>query len=274
MALYIVPTPIGNLQDITERAVVVLRRVDFIIAEDSRYSQKLLNHFNIKKRIISHYRPKEETQAEKILALLTGQDGALITDSGTPAISDPGFILIAKAIARNIPVIPLPGPTAFVPALVASGIDPRRFIFLGFPPRGRNDLHTFCKSLAPLPYTMVFYESPRRSEEFLRSAAAVFGARPFALAKELSKKHETIIRGRLDEWPQALKDQTILGEIVIVIAGTGAKAHPVEPPPLLRSIEDVYVYFRERHGLGKNLLKKILMQKKAKKAAKRGSDAG
>jgi 16S rRNA (cytidine1402-2'-O)-methyltransferase len=273
MALYIVPTPIGNLQDITERAVVVLRQVDFIIAEDSRYSQKLLNHLKIKKRIISHYRPKEETQAEKILALLSGRDGALITDSGTPAISDPGFILIAKAIAKNIPVIPLPGPTAFVPALVASGIDPRRFIFLGFPPRGRNDRRDFCKSLAPLPYTMVFYESPRRCEEFLRSAAAEFGARPFALAKELSKKHETIVRGRLDEWPEALKDETILGEVVIVIAGCGAQARPVEPPPLLQSIEDVYAYFRERHGVGKNQLKKILMQKKAKKTAERRSDA-
>ena len=148
MALYIVPTPVGNLGDITRRAVEVLARVDFIIAEDSRYSRKLLNHLQIHKKIVSHYRPKEETQAEKIVAMLAGQDGALITDSGTPAISDPGFILVRKAIAAGIAVIPLPGPTAFIPALVASGIDPRRFLFLGFPPAAGAMLRRFCASLA------------------------------------------------------------------------------------------------------------------------------
>jgi 16S rRNA (cytidine1402-2'-O)-methyltransferase len=271
MALYIVPTPIGNLNDITRRAIEVLGRVDFIIAEDSRYSQKLLNHLQIKKKIISHYRPKEETQADKIIALLENQDGALITDSGTPAVSDPGFILIRKAIARHIPVIPLPGPTAFVPALVASGIDPQRFIFLGFPPRRQNDLLRFFKSLAGLPYTMVFYESPRRVEKFLQNAAAVFGERPFAISKELSKKHEKIIRGRLDEWPAVLKDETILGEMVMVIAGNPqVQAH--EPAPALQSIEDIFAYFRERHGLGKNQLKKILMKKKFKNNAGRHHD--
>jgi len=272
MALYIVPTPVGNLQDITRRAIDVLSRVDFIIAEDSRYSQKLLNHLQIKKKIISHYRPKEETQAEKIVSLLATQDGALITDSGTPAISDPGFILIRKAIALSIPVIPLPGPTAFIPALVASGIDPQQFLFLGFPPRRQNDLRRFFKSLAPLPYTLVFYESPRRVEKFLQNAAAVLGERRFAMAKELSKKHEKIIRGRLDEWPAALKDEIILGEMVMVIAGN-PQVQTLEPAPSLQSIEDIYAYFRERHGLGKNQLKKILMKKKIKKAAKRHTHA-
>jgi len=272
MALYIVPTPVGNLQDITRRAIDVLSRVDFIIAEDSRYSQKLLNHLQIKKKIISHYRPKEETQAEKIVSLLENQDGALITDSGTPAISDPGFILIRKAIALGIPVIPLPGPTAFIPALVASGIDPQRFLFLGFPPRRPNDMLSFFKSLAPLPYTLVFYESPRRVEKFLKNAAAVFGARPFAMAKELSKKHEKMIRGRLDGWPAVLKDEIILGEMVMVIAGN-PQLQPLEAAPCLQSIEDIYAYFRERHGLGKNQLKKVLMKKKNKKTAKANSDA-
>ena len=265
MALYIVPTPIGNLGDITRRAVDVLARVDFIIAEDSRYSQKLLNHLGIKKRIVSHYRPKEETQADKVLALLAGQDGALITDSGTPAISDPGFILIRKAIERGIAVIPLPGPTAFVPALVASGIDPQRFLFLGFPPRRRADLLDLLKSLASMPYTMVFYESPRRTREFLGSAAVVFGERPFALAKELSKMHEKVIRGRLDEWATALNGETVLGEMVIVIAGN-PQGRIKEPAPELASIEDLYTFFKERHGLGKNELKKILMKKKAKES--------
>jgi 16S rRNA (cytidine1402-2'-O)-methyltransferase len=272
MALYIVPTPIGNLQDITRRAIDVLSRVDFIIAEDSRYSQKLLNHLQIKKKIISHYRPKEETQAEKIVFLLENQDGALITDSGTPAIADPGFILIRKAIALGIPVIPLPGPSAFIPALVASGIDPQRFLFLGFPPRRQNDLRRFFKSLAPLPYTLVFYESPRRVEKFLQNAAAVLGERRFAMAKELSKKHEKVIRGRLDEWPVALKDEIILGEMVVVIAGN-PEIRTAEPAPQLQNIEDIYAYFQERFGLGKNQLKKILMKKKAKKAARQHTRA-
>jgi 16S rRNA (cytidine1402-2'-O)-methyltransferase len=271
MALYIVPTPIGNLQDITQRAIQVLGRVDFIIAEDSRYSQKLLNHLQIKKKIISHYRPKEETQAEKIVSLLESQDGALITDSGTPAISDPGFILIRKAIARRIPVIPLPGPTAFIPALVASGIDPQRFVFLGFPPRRQSDMRRLFKSLAPLPYTLVFYESPRRVEKFLQNAAAIFAERPFAITKELSKKHEKIIRGRLDEWPAALKDETILGEMVMIIAGNPVPRH-MEPAPTLQSSEDIYAYFRERYGMGKNQLKKILMKKKTKNSARRHHD--
>jgi 16S rRNA (cytidine1402-2'-O)-methyltransferase len=266
MALYIVPTPIGNLGDITQRAVEVLARVDFVIAEDSRYSRKLLSHLRIKKKIISHYRPREETQAEKIISLLDKKDGALITDSGTPAISDPGFILIGKALARGIAVIPLPGPTAFIPALVASGIDPQRFVFLGFPPRRQNDMRRFFKSLAPLPFTLVFYESPRRVENFLRNASAALGERRFAMAKELSKKHEKIIRGRLDEWPAALKDETILGEMVMIVAGNPGEQSSA-PAPLLRNIEDIYAYFLEHHGLRKNELKKIIMKKKNKNTA-------
>ncbi len=149
MALYIVPTPIGNLGDITRRAVEVLSQVDFIIAEDSRYTLKLLNHLGIKKRIVSHYRPKEETQAEKIVAMLATASAALVTDSGTPAISDPGALLVRRAIAAGIAVIPLPGPTAFVPALVASGIDPHRFLFLGFPPRRGGELERLPAGVWP-----------------------------------------------------------------------------------------------------------------------------
>lgn len=266
MALYIVPTPVGNLGDITRRAVEVLGRVDFVIAEDSRYSRKLLTHLQIRKKIISHYRPKEDTQADKIITLLANQDGALITDSGTPAISDPGFILIRKAIAAGIPVIPLPGPTAFVPALVSSGIDPQRFLFLGFPPRQRNGLQRFLKNLAPLPYTLVFYESPRRLEDFLQAAAAVLGDRSFALAKEVSKKHEKIMRSSLQQWPLQREKEMILGEMVVVIAGSTA-APPLEPAPHFDDIDDLYAFFSRRFGLGKNALKKILMKKKDKKSS-------
>ncbi len=264
MALYIVPTPIGNLGDMTQRAIAILNQVDFVIAEDSRYTLKLLNHLGITKKIVSHYRPKEEIQAQKIVTMLADRDAALVTDSGTPGISDPGFILIRRAIAAGITIIPLPGPTALIPALVASGIDPQPFVFLGFPPRRQNDMRRFFKSLALLPYTLVFYESPRRIENFLKNAAETLNDRHFALAKELSKKHEKIIRGRLDQWSELLKDETILGEMVIIIS---ANPHPQthEPAPGLKSIEDVYAYFLERHGLRKNELKRIIMKKKNKK---------
>jgi 16S rRNA (cytidine1402-2'-O)-methyltransferase len=268
MSLYIVPTPIGNLGDITRRAVEVLSRVDFIIAEDSRYTLKLLNHLGISKRIVSHYRPKEETQAEKIVAILADRDGALVTDSGTPGVSDPGFILIRKAIAGGIPIIPLPGPTAFIPALVASGIDPRRFLFLGFPPRGKGERRRYLQELAGLPYTLVFYESPRRLQDLLAAAAAVLGDREFALAKEVSKKHERIIRSTLDRWATVLDEESFLGEMVLVIAGgSGSAARETAPP--LETIDDIYAFFQGRFGIGKNAMKKILMQKKTKSPAGR-----
>jgi 16S rRNA (cytidine1402-2'-O)-methyltransferase len=266
MALYIVPTPIGNLGDITRRAVDVLSKVDIIIAEDSRTTRKLLSHLGIRKSIVSHYRPKEETQAERIVAMLAGKDGALVSDSGTPAISDPGFILVRKAIAAGIPVIPLPGPTALVPALAASGIEPRRFLFLGFPPRRPGELRRCLRELAGLPYTLVFYESPRRLAALLRAAAEVLGDREFALAKELSKKHEAIVRSRLGGWEEALGEEAILGEMVLVIAGAPA-GEAREPAPRLESIDDLYAFFSGRFGMGKNALKKALMRKGPKRPA-------
>jgi 16S rRNA (cytidine1402-2'-O)-methyltransferase len=264
MALFIVPTPIGNLGDITRRAIDVLSRAGFIIAEDSRTTLKLLSHLGLRKRIVSHYRPKEEEQAQKIVAMLAaGEDGALVTDSGTPAISDPGLILIRKAIDAAIPVIPLPGPTAFVPALVASGIDARRFLFLGFPPRGGNELRRHLQELVPLPFTLVFYESPRRLNRLMETAAAVLGDREFALAKEVSKKHEKIIRSNLGRWKEALGLEAILGEMVLVIAGNAGRPQK-EDAPRLETIEDLYAFFHLRFGIGKNAMKKILMKKKAK----------
>ncbi len=267
MSLYIVPTPIGNLGDITRRAVEVLARVDFVIAEDSRYTLKLLSHLGLRKRIVSHYRPREDEQAERIVAMLAaGQDGALVTDSGTPAISDPGHILVRRAIAAGVAVVPLPGPTALVPALAASGIDPRRFLFLGFPPRGAGELRSFLAAVARLPFTLVLYESPRRLEHLLAAAHEVLGDRRFALAKEISKKHEAFVRSSLASWRQALAGEATLGEMVLVVAGAEAAA-AAEPAPRLDDLDDLYAFFQERFGVGKNALKKVLMKKKAKGAA-------
>lgn len=263
MSLYIVPTPIGNLGDITRRAVDVLSGVDFVIAEDSRYTLKLLSHLGIRKRIVSHYRPREEEQAGKIVALLqAGQEAALVTDSGTPTISDPGRLLVRRAIDAGISVIPLPGPTALVPALAASGLDPRRFLFLGFPPRGAGELRRFLSGVSRLPYTLVLYESPRRLEDLLDAASEVLGDREFALAKEISKKHEAFVRSSLGRWRQALAGAAVLGEMVLVVAGAEA-AGEREEAPRLDDIEDLYAFFQERFGMGRNALKRILMKKKA-----------
>ncbi len=263
MALYIVPVPIGNLLDITLRAIDTLKLVDVIAAEDTRYSLKLLNHLGIKKKLVSYYKPKEQEKATQIITqLLAGRNVALITDSGTPAISDPGFILIKQAIDHHIEVISLPGPTAFVPALVCSGLQPHPFLFLGFPPRKTNELTRFLQQLVSLPYTLIFYESPRRTATFLNRAASVLGNRKFVVVKELSKKNEKFIRGALGTVTEIMAGETLLGEMVILIDGQTETRDTTDPSNLkLNSLEDLYTYFKETHHISKNQLKKVLMNK-------------
>jgi 16S rRNA (cytidine1402-2'-O)-methyltransferase len=265
--LYLVPVPIGNLKDITLRAVETLKEVDFIIAEDTRYSLKLLNHLGIRKKIVSYYKHKENEKAEHILEKLSereNQSAALITDSGTPGISDPGYILVKKAIEKGISIVSLPGPTAFVPALVMSGIDPGQFLFLGFSPRKKNELLRYLSGLSKLEYSLVFYESPRRVREFLEIAAEALGNRRFALVKELSKKNEKIIRGSLEELKETLSEETLLGEMVIIIEGNKNRTKDLnenESKLRLDSLDDLFTYFKETHHITKNQLKKILMKK-------------
>ncbi|MCP5053140.1 MAG: 16S rRNA (cytidine(1402)-2'-O)-methyltransferase [bacterium] len=263
MSLTIIPVPIGNLKDITLRAIDALTNVDFIVVEDTRYSLKLLNHLGIRKKLLSYYKPKEEEKSEHIIKLLLeGQSAGLITDSGTPAISDPGFILVRKAIEAGIEVISLPGPTAFVPALVASGIEPGQFLFLGFPPRKVNDLKRFLREVKGLPYTLIFYESPRRAAGFLKVAANVLGSRRFALVKELSKKNEKVIRGDLSQLEELLAGETLLGEMVIIIEGSrGGDGKSDSEQLQLNSLEELFTYFKETHNISKNQLKRILMKR-------------
>ncbi|MCP4146314.1 MAG: 16S rRNA (cytidine(1402)-2'-O)-methyltransferase [bacterium] len=259
--LYLVPVPIGNLRDITIRAIDTLKEVDFIIAEDTRYSLKLLNHLGIKKKIISYYKPKEQEKAQQIIKRLKeNQSAALITDSGTPGISDPGFILVKKAIEEGIPIESLPGPTAFVPALVASGIAADKFLFLGFPPRKKNELKRYLKNISAMEYTLIFYESPRRVEAFLEECAGILGEREFSVAKELSKNNDKIIRGNLQEIKEILSRETILGEIVIIIEGSKEKETTEKPE--INSLDDLFAYFKETHNISKNQLKKVLMKKR------------
>lgn len=260
--LYLVPTPIGNLGDITRRAVEILQQVDFIIAEDTRYSQKLLSHLGIHKPLISCFQPREQSRARTIVPRLARESAALITDSGSPAVSDPGHILVQEALAAGVEVVPLPGPTAFVPALTASGLSADRFVFLGFPPRRGGELRRFLESLQALPFTLIFYEAPGRTTALLRQAAAVFGDRDFAVAKELSKKNERIYRGRLGDLPSMLEQAVFLGEITVLIAGaSGQEKEAAQAKIEISTLEDIYRHFETEHAVPRNKLKRVLMKR-------------
>ena len=258
--LYLVPVPIGNLRDITLRAIDVLKEVDFIISEDTRRSLKLLNHLAIKKPQISYYRPREHEKAGLILNRLSRETGALISDSGSPLVSDPGLFLVQKALTHGIEVVPLPGPTALIPALTASGLESGQFLFLGFPPRRQGERLRFLQKLAGLPFTMIFYEAPHRLTSFLKDLFSAFGNRPFALARELSKIHEEVIRSNLADIEEIVDRDTIRGELVVVVGGARIVKEDSEPP--LETIDDIYDFFKRELGINKNRIKRIIQRKK------------
>ncbi|MFZ9386256.1 MAG: 16S rRNA (cytidine(1402)-2'-O)-methyltransferase [Chitinophagaceae bacterium] len=218
--LYLVPTPIGNLQDITLRAIDVLKSVDLVLAEDTRTSSHLLNHFGIDKPLTPYHQHNEHKVLQHIVnQLREGKNMALITDAGTPGISDPAFLLVRECIRTGLPVESLPGPTAFVPALVNSGIPSNRFCFEGFlpPKKGRQSL---LKQLAGEERTLIFYESPLRLVKTLDEMAGYFGEnRLCSVSRELTKKFEENVRGTIREVSDHFRNKTVKGEIVIVVAG-------------------------------------------------------
>jgi len=218
--LYIVPTPIGNLEDITLRAIRILKEVDLILAEDTRQTTKLLNHYEIKTRMKPHHQFNEHKTINGIIDLIAaGEQIALVSDAGTPGISDPGFLLIRACIQNNIEIECLPGATAFVPALVNSGIPSDHFIFEGFlpPKKGRK---TKLENLSQEPFTIIFYESPFRLVKTLGQLIEFFGdERRVSVSRELTKIHEETIRGTLRQVLTHFENQTIKGEIVIILAG-------------------------------------------------------
>ena len=218
--LYLVPTPVGNLKDITLRSLEVLQLVDVILCEDTRTSSKLLNHYQIQKPVSPYHQHNEHKIVPHLVdQLKAGKNMALITDAGTPGISDPAFLLVRACIKESIQITCLPGATAFVPALVNSGIPTNRFVFEGFLPlkKGRQ---TLLKQLALEPRTMIFYESPMRLVKTLEEMATYFGAnRQCAVSRELTKLFEENSRGNLLEVATYYKSKTVKGEIVIVVAG-------------------------------------------------------
>lgn len=223
--LYLVPTPIGNLDDITLRAIKVLQMVDIVLAEDTRTTQVLLKHLGLEKRLWSHHKFNEHAAVESVVeTILGGETVALVSDAGTPGISDPGFLLVRTCLEHGVEVETLPGPTAFVPALINSGFSCDRFCFEGFLPqkKGRSKR---LQQLLEESRTMIFYESPYRLVKTLIQFAELFGAdREAAVSRELTKKFEENVRGTLQELIDHFSAGEVKGEIVIVLSGKSRKS--------------------------------------------------
>ncbi len=222
--LYLVATPIGNLQDITLRALTILREVDYVASEDTRKTGMLLKHFEISKPQIAFHEHNEQQAGQRIEdLLLQGSSVALVTDAGTPGIADPGFTLVRRAIQAGLEVTMIPGATALIMAVVLSGLPVHSFTFRGFAPRKPGQRRHFLEIDQHAPHTLIFYESPHRIESFLRDALAVFGDREAALACELTKMFESVRRGKLSTLLEAAQQGKLKGEYIVVIAGEEAK---------------------------------------------------
>jgi 16S rRNA (cytidine1402-2'-O)-methyltransferase len=269
-SLFIVATPIGNLEDLTPRAQRVLREVDLIACEDTRHTRGLLNRFGIKAKTISYHEHNERERAEELGKLLeAGSNIAIVSDAGTPLISDPGFRIVRTAIERGIQVIPIPGPAAFVAALIASGLPTDQFFFGGFLPARATARRAMLAELRAIPATLVFYEAPHRIAATLKDALITLGDRRVAVARELTKLHEEIARATLSELAQRFSESApARGEMVLIISGAkeaerreGAKSEDA-PARLAARVAEL-----EREGLdSKVALKKAARELGLKRA--------
>jgi 16S rRNA (cytidine1402-2'-O)-methyltransferase len=218
--LYLVSTPIGNLEDITFRAVRVLGEADLIAAEDTRRTRRLLERFQISRPIVSYHDHNKEMRSPQLLdKLLSGKTVALVSDAGTPGVSDPAFFLVRMAIQRGVPVIPVPGPTALISALIVSGLPPDRFAFEGFLPAKKGRRRSRLEALTAEERTILFFESPHRLLHTLEDIAEVLGDRRAAVARELTKKFEEVRRGTVSQLLEHFQQTKPRGEVVIVLAG-------------------------------------------------------
>lgn len=217
--LYLVATPIGNLEDVTRRALRVLTEADVVACEDTRRTRSLLEHFGIRARTVSYHEHNERERAEELAAMLeAGSTVALVSDAGTPAISDPGYRIVRACVERGLPVVPVPGPSALVAALAASGLPTDEFYFGGFLPSRAHARRRKLSSLRALPATLVFYESPHRVAQTLADAREILGEREAAVARELTKVHEEVARGRLSELAARFSNEgAARGEMVLLI---------------------------------------------------------
>lgn len=261
--LYLVATPIGNLGDISTRALETLRQVSFVACEDTRHSRVLLDHFGIAADTVSLPAFAEGQRAGRILDRLeAGEDCALVTDAGSPGISDPGEKLVAEALERGVKVVPVPGPTALVAALSASGLPTARFHFLGFLPRKGPERQAMLEEVAPLSATIALYESPRRLAETLVDLKDVLGERRAVVARELTKVHEEFARGTLSELASRYASEEPRGEVVVLVEGRTGE-HRWSEEELRRALEE---------GLGRGEKLKALSTELARRAGWSGQD--
>jgi len=221
--LYLVATPIGNLQDITGRALEILKQVRLVAAEDTRQTRKLLDHYQIHTPLISYHEHNKLARLAEVLAALEEADIALVSDAGTPALNDPGYELVKAALQAGYQVSPIPGPCAPLAALVASGLPTDAFLYLGYLPRKTSERRTLLGKIAGLPYTLVFLETPHRLLSALQDLQSVLGDRSIAVARELTKLHEEILRGSLSQALAHFSAQPARGEITLVIEGNKAQ---------------------------------------------------
>lgn len=227
--LYIVATPIGNLEDISLRALRILKEVDRIAAEDTRHTRILLSHYDIRTPLTSYHEHNEKTQAQRLVERLQrGENIALVSDAGTPAISDPGFRLVAEALRADVRIIPLPGPSALATVLSASGLPTDRFAFEGFLPAKRQERDARLHALRSESRTLVFYEAPHRVKESLMTMRGIFGDREIVVAREVSKVHEEFLRGSIEQVLAQLAEREVKGELTIVVHGAGREARVSE----------------------------------------------
>ena len=227
--LYLVATPIGNLEDITLRAIRILKEADIIACEDTRQTQKLLHHYGIRKEMVSYHEHNELTRSPELaIELEQGAKIALVSDAGTPGISDPGHRLVTLCLRHHIPVVPIPGPSALVAALAASGLPTDEFLFVGFLPPRAGARRKALDALKVEPRTLIFYEAPHRVVETLADATEILGPRPAVIAREVTKIHEEFLRGPLAELLESARKRAPRGEITLLIGPGDPQAQKVE----------------------------------------------
>lgn len=260
--LYVVATPIGNLEDITLRAIKVLKSVDLIAAEDTRHTLKLLNHLEITKPLISYHRHNEDNKTEILIEKLRkGQNVALVSDAGTPGICDPGEIIIKKCIEEKIEVIPIPGACAMINALITSGIDTKEFNFLGFLPLNKKSRKNKLEEIKNSKKTVILYEAPHKLMTTLKDLAEILKDRKVALARELTKIHEEFIRGNIEEMIK--KAEGLKGEIVLIIEGS--QEIEIKDNFEELSLEEHYQLYEQQGMEKKEIIKKIAKDRKLSK---------
>ena len=273
--LYIVPTPIGNLEDITLRALRILKEAEWIAAEDTRHTQHLLAHFGIKTALTSYHDHNERDKARLLVERLrSGASIALVSDAGTPAISDPGYRIVVDAIQAGIEVVPLPGASALTTALSASGLPTDRFLFEGFLPAKAQERKAKLQTLRGEAATLVFYEGPHRLLDSLAEMLKIFGDREIAVARELTKIHQEFLRGKLSEVVSALAERDIKGEIVIMVHGASGEVQvsDEELHGTIRQlagngmgVKEIAELLGERYGLAKKEVYKLALDLKGRK---------